>query len=330
MAMVPLLLIAGVEFGARLVFHLTVDSENQDNVRMFADRLESPEYIGHPFVHYAGNPGLPDPGKSNNFGFNDDDFVLHKPPGTIRVACLGGSTTMYGYPDKMEEILAQDPEEGVRYDVMNWGLVGWSSFHSLANLVLNVVEFEPDYVVIHHAWNEAWYLTQDCQRWDHIGNMHPTPNPLRWGEALVLRTSLAYRWSRWHRTESYATPFLDLAHEEGPLLCRGDDRMASFRRNVEAMIVQARSHGSVPVLTTQPYNRSWPMEDAAVTRAHFEECNQVMWQLHAEHSHEALFVDLDEAMADRADYFVDTAHCSEAGMRFKAQQVADAIEAHRR
>jgi hypothetical protein len=37
---------------------------------------------------------------------------------------------------------------------MNFGHPYWTTNHSVVNFMLNVLDFHPDFVVIHHGWNE--------------------------------------------------------------------------------------------------------------------------------------------------------------------------------
>src|SRR4030095_14123746 len=88
----------------------------------------------------------------NNFGFVGRDFAYAKPPGVIRIAALGASTTADGYPAMLEEYL--NALQSNRFEVMNFGQGYWTSAHVLVNFVLNVIDFAPDYIVIHQAAND--------------------------------------------------------------------------------------------------------------------------------------------------------------------------------
>src|SRR5512132_529472 len=128
---------------------------------------------GHPFLQFNGIPSttgemyrvLKPGGRGNqvtgnlstfnNFGFVGRDFAYAKPPGVIRIAALGASTTADGYPAMLEEYLnARVAAQSNRFEVMNFGAGYWTSAHVLVNFVLNVIDFAPDYIIIHQAAND--------------------------------------------------------------------------------------------------------------------------------------------------------------------------------
>src|SRR5207237_10599921 len=90
----------------------------------------------------------------NIFGFNGRDFAYAKPPGVIRIAALGASTTEDGYPAMLEEYLnTRIAAQSNRFEVMNFGHAYYTSAHVLVNFVLNVIDFATAYVIIHQAAN---------------------------------------------------------------------------------------------------------------------------------------------------------------------------------
>ncbi|MGH3055102.1 MAG: hypothetical protein ACRDL7_09015, partial [Gaiellaceae bacterium] len=121
-------------------------------------------YRGHPFLQFTGTPSVALIGNQalgnltpfNNLGFRGRDFSYEKPAGVIRIAALGGSTTADGYPERVEDLLnAEATSAAQHFEVLNFGVGFWTSAHSLVNFVLNVVDFRPDYVIIHENWNDA-------------------------------------------------------------------------------------------------------------------------------------------------------------------------------
>ena len=310
----------------------TLPEDVRTDLRLLPHRLDEPAFVGHPFIQYMGNPGVlsaPDL-MSNNFGFSDADFVVRKPDGVLRVACLGGSTTMQGYPHHMETFLrSTNTDPTVEYEVMNFGMSAWATIHSMFNFIFNVLEFSPDYVVIHHAWNEREYPTSECQRWDYLGNSwSDTQIPADSFEGTVLRASVGYRWLKKIRMDRFTKPFVELGQAHDPGLCRDDGELWAYRRHIETIIAHAAASSVVPVLTTQPYNRDLVEPDLAL---HFDVHNAEMRDIVRAHADEVLFVDLAELMKDKSTeaVFADRAHCHPLGLQFKAAKVGTAILEHR-
>jgi len=127
-------------------------------------------HVGHPFLQHTANPAYVHLGAKmhedakpfNRFGFIGPEYSYEKPEGVIRIACLGESTTAKGFPKEMEDYLNQwNDDSQYRFEALNFGVGGYTTANSLVNFVLNVVDFDPDYVVIHHAWNEYYVRNTD-------------------------------------------------------------------------------------------------------------------------------------------------------------------------
>jgi hypothetical protein len=97
----------------------------------------------------------------NSLGFRTREFSPAKPPGTIRVACLGGSTTVQGrtngetYPAILEKRLSEThPAHTI--EVLNLGVSGVSSAHWLERAA-ELFRYEPDVVVQYEAVNDIMW-----------------------------------------------------------------------------------------------------------------------------------------------------------------------------
>ena len=96
----------------------------------------------------------------NSDGFRDREFVRPKPPSTIRVVCLGDSWTFGAsvgqdrtYPRRLEARLRR-AFPGVAFEVLNLGVVGYSSFQGLAVFEQFGLALEPDLVVVSYLNND--------------------------------------------------------------------------------------------------------------------------------------------------------------------------------
>ncbi|MCC6509710.1 MAG: tetratricopeptide repeat protein [Pirellulaceae bacterium] len=91
--------------------------------------------------------------------FNHQAFPKHKPAGTQRIFCMGGSTT-YGHPYWDETSFAGwlreylpvvDPSQ--KWEVINAGGISYASYR-VAALMEELAEYEPDLFVVYSAHNE--------------------------------------------------------------------------------------------------------------------------------------------------------------------------------
>jgi lysophospholipase L1-like esterase len=99
--------------------------------------------------------------KINSLGFRGDEFTADKPPRTIRIVCLGASTTFSTevssnaatWPHRLQEKL-QDAHPHVRFEVVNAAVPGYVAGDNLKNLHHRVLRLDPDLVIYYEANNE--------------------------------------------------------------------------------------------------------------------------------------------------------------------------------
>jgi lysophospholipase L1-like esterase len=106
----------------------------------------------------------------NSLGFRGDEFTATKPPGTIRIATVGGSTTFCGevanhetWPHRLQVLLqASHPE--ARIEVINAGIPGYVIAESLRNLEVRVLPLKPDLVIYYEVNNDLAVDTRELAR----------------------------------------------------------------------------------------------------------------------------------------------------------------------
>jgi D-alanyl-lipoteichoic acid acyltransferase DltB (MBOAT superfamily) len=91
----------------------------------------------------------------NRWGMRDKDYPRGRPPGTFRLAVLGPSITMAsgvaareGFEALVEERLNAERAGGeARYELLNFGVAGYTPLHVLYQLERTVFTFEPNAVL---------------------------------------------------------------------------------------------------------------------------------------------------------------------------------------
>jgi hypothetical protein len=90
---------------------------------------------------------------TNSRGLRDKEYSLEKPPGTYRVAVVGGSFTMGAgveieetFHSRLEERLNGEPGE-LNYEFINFGVAGYSIENKLIVLKHKILEYDPDLVL---------------------------------------------------------------------------------------------------------------------------------------------------------------------------------------
>jgi lysophospholipase L1-like esterase len=97
----------------------------------------------------------------NADGFRSSPIIRQKRPGALRIACIGDSWT-FGmnvnqdatYPGRLETVLKQQ-RPGVDVEIMNFGVLGYSSFQGLQLLKSRVLDLHPDVLLVGFGMNDS-------------------------------------------------------------------------------------------------------------------------------------------------------------------------------
>ena len=109
----------------------------------------------------------------NSLGLRSPELVKPKPPKTFRIFILGGSTVEGGFNDRwiISTYLGQELKKyypGV--EVINAGIVGYSSQEELALLQTKILDLQPDLVVIFDGRNDLFYSIRETWENHHGDN----------------------------------------------------------------------------------------------------------------------------------------------------------------
>src|SRR5262245_5540395 len=99
--------------------------------------------------------------KINSLGFRGDEFTREKPRGTVRIACLGASTTFCAevshnhktWPHRLQEKLTA-AYPGVRFEVINAAVGGYTATENVKSLTHRVLPLDPDLAIYYEGNNE--------------------------------------------------------------------------------------------------------------------------------------------------------------------------------
>jgi GDSL-like Lipase/Acylhydrolase family len=361
-----LLLLISVELGARSAVKLFFPNKEVSLARranFTYDELR--RSVGHPFLQFNGLPSTTgnqvlgwyfsnlnsstgenksDKNKEikyefgnlstfNNLGFVGRDFAYAKPPGVIRIAALGASTTADGYPAMLEEYLnARVAAQSNRFEVMNFGHGYWTSAHVLVNFVLNVIDFAPDYVIIHQAANDEHARASEAEFRGDYSHYLKVFKPPRIVDRYILRVSVPYRALKFYLNPNPEWMFVEAASQirrKEPQRALNARELGVFRRNIETIIDVASARQIKVVLTTMPR-----LTDERYSKTHhidqfnakcIDQFNEVLRSIAANHDR-LLFVDLDKLMTGKDNHlFLDGVHVNDTGKRMKAEYLGKRI-----
>jgi lysophospholipase L1-like esterase len=280
-----------------------------------------------PFVNFQPFPGADPLWRGGGFRSSEDVPLVRTRP-TIRIAFIGGSTTAYGFalayrgsfPEQVEQRLRR---AGVPVEVMNCGVVAWSSAENLVHYALSVQDYAPDWVIIHQGANDAqarWY-PDFRPDYGHYRRPVPvmSPSPL---DRLLARWSDLYVWFLLR----HGTVPRDLdAAVNRPLPPPADLRLnpagvATFRRNTQSLVHLAQAGGARVLLTTESHNRRPRTgETHDGLQQAMDEANAAIRDL-AREMHLPL-ADTEAVLETHPDVFTDYVHVSPEGNRLKARAI---------
>jgi lysophospholipase L1-like esterase len=196
--------------------------------------------------------------KSNAQGLNSPQIGTSKPAGTKRVITLGDSRTMAEgvpfeslYGRRLEGLLNEQPSGSLRYQVINGGVSGYSSYQGVELLKRDLMAYEPDVVTVMFGVNDqdSDLGVSDRQRAVQFDS------PLTAIRAQANRSMLYYFLRRqvWQlkagmfgKTPMRATPRM----EDGELVRRVS--LDEYAANLEEFVSLGAEHGFTPVFLIVP------------------------------------------------------------------------------
>lgn len=116
-----------------------------------------------PRYRYPPNVTLPTGLTTNQFGWRGPEISLNKPPNTIRIACIGASTTVgghwqpYGYPEYLQHWLnlwSEAQGYNIQFEVINAGREGLNAIDIASVARHEVLPLEVDYVIYYEGANQ--------------------------------------------------------------------------------------------------------------------------------------------------------------------------------
>lgn len=296
---------------------------------------------GLPYINYGLSPTFEG---HNERGYRGAEIASPKPENVYRIFALGGSTT-YGvdldwqdsYPAQLQRILRN--EYGYRgVEVINAGVVAYSSYDSLANFIFHVLDDQPDMIILYHAINDVLARLVDPRHysglnparglWSLDGRELPSSTLIRF---LSVNTGLitnpnALNW--------YFNNVAAIEHCSDLAFCESFDKTPQevldanppiyFERNYRNLIAVAQSNNVAVFLSSWAYFPE-PLPGGDYMTYEFvqngvNEHNAITRQLAQEYR--LPFYDFAAAIPYDASLWLDGLHLNAAGTAEQARQYA--------
>lgn len=226
----------------------------------------------HPYIGYTLSPNFDRPLLHHNaLGFRGPEIHVAKKPGSIRLICLGDSST-YGFsisrdertwPERLQMYLnrvgAPTP-----FEVINAGAPGYSSFESLVMLQFRGLALRPDIVLVYLGFNDLRASTWPAVQPDntHFRRSWSVPDDPATRLCELSETFLLARWFFTdHRHKVIELARYVIVPEDGDQLTHGLQRpkeqgFLNFERNLRSIVAVARAQDMRVLLITQAYGEA--------------------------------------------------------------------------
>ena len=190
----------------------------------------------------------------NSHGFRGGEIASRKPESVTRVVCMGDSVTfgminnpvhergksrmipIASSPGALSRLLEREAPR--RFEVINAGVVGYSSSHGLRQFVLRLLDLEPDVVTVRFGVNDTLPSWAPWHRSYEPSNVLVRELLYRLSDLKLTRLTLAA-----YRSVRFLHP------EPGSVRWAPPER---YRRNLERIIEVARRRGIRVLLLDYP------------------------------------------------------------------------------
>lgn len=279
------------------------------------------------------------PLRLNNYGHFGPDFHLGKTPGTLRIACLGASTTAnnisdgvrdYCYPSILSGLLNEGLHPfGLKAEVLNCGIGGWVSADILINFCLNIVHLRPDYVILYHGFNDLHLGLMPEFKTDYSHgrrNLGEVVHLIKRAYRLPkIRFWTSYEWlkDRLLGTGNIRNDVLSMITSRKPDYKMAFQGLDAQQENFRSLLAICSRHGTRPVLSSYAI---YPHGESSVLTRMAEGVdleNAKMLDLAREF--EAIHVDQASLIPKTPGNFVDAIHFTPEGMTLLAANFSRAI-----
>lgn len=225
-----------------------------------------------PYIGYVPDPAYEG---HNELGYRGTEIAIPKPKGTFRIVSVGGSTTYStgtsaeeSYPAYLQTILRDDYGYS-NVEVINAGVIGYTSWEILANFAFRVLELEPDMLFYYGAVNDLVVrerLSNDCYR-----GLNPQRG-LNGNRGLFVERKAELPASALYRLTAIQLGWmnnplsLDASFEPSRVKCNPDpgsttleERLAAntpiyYERNIRNLLTVALANDVKPVMSSWVYN----------------------------------------------------------------------------
>ena len=282
---------------------------------------------------------------TNNLGFyngpnGDRDIKVPKPKNLVRINCIGASTTgnyisinnnNFSYPLELEKIMQSKYGENI--EVNNCGMGGYNSADLLIQFALKIVDTEPNFLIIYHAYNDIKsYLTPNF----NSDYSHSTKNlsEMYWKFSIGSKIPdvpikfINYLKNKWFFPSNTRHSLLEVI-TKGKVdpKVNFSPGLEIYERNLQNIINLCLSNKIEPILCTYCFYTHESVKNNSMHILHKKivlKENEIMKKLAKKNN--LKLVDCFSLIPADDSYFVDSRHFTPKGMNLLAKSISEAIK----
>jgi hypothetical protein len=279
-------------------------------------------------------------------------YPYEKPTGTFRIVVFGGSTSEnlqtykaegFHYPLILQQILRKElKREDI--EVINVANSAYATPHSLIELMLDVLSWQPDLVIMSHNVNDLlvayWkdFVPDYSSKFKHAYYRLPDLANLYTPLNIIFQKSQFYWVIRDSINKLFPEPTKPLQRKSYGMSPPAE-ALETFKRNLRSFIAIARTRGIRVLFGTQAIMPTKEMFELHMREKVYND--EVIYPLHEEfvahHSaynkaiievakeNDIYYVDNEPSMSGVAKYFIDFVHYTPEGVRQLARNYATYI-----
>lgn len=277
----------------------------------------------------------------NSIGFRGPEIAVAKPPGTVRLAFLGASTTWCAevsgndrvWPHLVTTALSR-AFPGARIDYVNGGVPGYSMEFILKGLQLRVAPLQPDVIVVYEVSNN---LSGELRELAAKRGIIPSARvqELTWPSRYSLLWNLVEKNLRVLAAQRAAEDNRRRLEVDPATL--GEE----YRNELSQLLRAAQQHAGLVALATfsiQPRREQSPEQQLRASASalfytpfatprllieSYERYNQIVREVAKETG--ALLIEGERDIPGDAVHFADTIHFTDAGSKAMAERISSAL-----
>ncbi|MCK4666803.1 hypothetical protein KAU33_08640 [Candidatus Dependentiae bacterium] len=140
-----------------------------------------------PICVYKNYPNQKGKYRINSLGFRGGEIEKEKRKDKIRIVCIGGSSIFgWSITDEGKTIPRLLEMKDEKLEVINAGVLGYTSAQELGLFIEDIYELNPDIVICYNLWNDLFFSLQSGEEYRGVNNVYN-------GIEILLEEDIKYR-----------------------------------------------------------------------------------------------------------------------------------------